>query len=149
MNSSDQRTFPARMAMLAETAAFVETFCNRAGVARDDALRLTLIVEELFTNTVEHGHRGDSDAPVQVALGVRDDALLLRFEDGAPAFDPRPQMATPPASLDAPVETRPLGGLGMHLVARLARDVRYAYEGGRNRLWIELRRGGAAAPRVA
>ena len=143
METSEERIFPARMAMLAETAAFVEAFCNRTDVARDDTLRLTLIVEELFTNTVAHGHRGDSDAPVHVALAVRDDVVLLRFEDGAPAFDPRPRMAQRPASLDAPVETRPLGGLGMHLVAGMARDVRYAYEDGRNRLWIELRRGAA------
>ena len=140
MEPSEQRTFPARMAMLAETATFVETFCARAGVSRDDALRLTLIVEELFTNTVAHGHGGDCDAPVAVALAAREDALLLYFEDCAPAFDPGPRMAAGPAALEAPLEARPVGGLGMHLVARLAHHVRYAYEDGRNRLWIELRR---------
>ena len=126
------------MAMLAETTAFVETFCARAGVAHDDALRVTLIVEELFTNTVAHGHRGDCDAPVTVALAAREEALLLYFEDAAPAFDPRPRMAAAPASLEAPLESRPVGGLGLHLVARVASDVRYAHEDGRNRLWIEL-----------
>ena len=60
MNFSDQRTFPARMAMLAETAAFVETFCAAQGVSPEDALRAVLVVEELFTNTVAHAH---ADAP--------------------------------------------------------------------------------------
>ena len=74
MDPTEQRTFPARMAMLAQTAAFVETFCAAQGVSPEDALRAVLVVEELFTNTVAHGHRGDSDAEV----------TLVTYRDGVP-----------------------------------------------------------------
>ena len=139
MNFSDQRTFPARMAMLAETAAFVEAFCNRAAVARDDALRLTLIVEELFTNTIAHGHRGDSDAPVDIRL-LRDAGdIEIVFEDRAPAHDPTERLRTPPSSLGATLDERPVGGLGLQLVAGLAASFRYAREQERNRLQLVLK----------
>jgi serine/threonine-protein kinase RsbW len=138
MDPSEQRTFPARMAMLAETAAFVEAFCVRIGVGRDNALRLTLIVEELFTNTVTHGHGGDCDAPIRIVLAPREGGVELLYEDAAPAHDPLPGLRAPPPALAAPVEGRPVGGLGMHLVGQLASDARYAYEDARNRLWIVL-----------
>jgi serine/threonine-protein kinase RsbW len=138
MTPTEQRTFHARMAMLAESAAFVEDFCARHRIGRDDALRLTLIVEELFTNTVTHGHGGDCDAAVVVALTRSSGSVELRYEDAAPAYDPLARLVAAPASLAAPVEARAVGGLGIHLVRQLASGARYAYEDGRNRLWIAM-----------
>ncbi len=148
MDPTEQRTFPARMAMLAETAAFVETFCRRQGVGPDDALRVLLVVEELFTNTVTHGYRGDSDASVSDRADAHHLITLeLRYEDAiAPAFDPLARIDSAAASLLEPVvEARPVGGLGIHLVGRYASVARYAYEEGRNRLWITMTSGGGPA----
>jgi len=139
---SEQREFPARMAALAVADAFARDFCDRHGVGHDDALRLTLVVEELFSNTVRHGYGRDSDEPVRIALAVRDGQVALVYEDRAPPFDPLARMAVPPESLADPVETRAVGGLGVHLLGQLVDDARYAYEDGSNRLWLTLGRGG-------
>jgi len=136
MDLNEQRHFPARMAMLAETAAFVESFCQHHGVGRDDALRITLIVEELFTNTIEHGFKGESDTLIGIGLVRGNDHIEVRFEDCAPAHDLMEHLRSSPASLDAPLEARPIGGLGMHLVGQLSASVRYAREEGMNRLWL-------------
>ena len=126
------------MACLADATAFIEDFCERHAVGRNDTLRLCLVVEELFTNTVEHGHGGDCAAPVRIELVVDAAEVTLRYEDTAPAFD---ALAAPaPASLDSPLPTRQVGGLGLHLVRSYAASARYAREDGRNRLWIALRR---------
>src|SRR5215470_16931697 len=108
METSDRRDFPARMAMLAETATFVEEFCARHGVSRDDALRVTLIVEELFTNTVRHGFRGDSDSLIAIGLARRGADIEVHYEDRAPPHDPTEGLLSSPASLNAPLEARPI-----------------------------------------
>jgi serine/threonine-protein kinase RsbW len=140
MPPTDQAVFPARLAALPDTAAFAQGFCDRNGIGRDDALRLTLVIEELFTNTIAHGYGGDSDAPVRVALSLEAGAVALLYEDSAARFDPlaRPSAA---ASLAEPVSDRPIGGLGVHLVRELVASARYAYEDGHNRLWLTLERG--------
>ena len=96
MAAADDFSVPARMASLAQAIAFVEAFCADRGVAASDGLRLSLVVEELFTNTVMHGHGGGSDAPVR--LGLRADAsqLELSYEDSAPPFDPLDHLARSP-----------------------------------------------------
>jgi anti-sigma regulatory factor (Ser/Thr protein kinase) len=68
--SGSARTFPARLAIVPEIAAFVEAFCARHAARRDDTLRLVLIVGELVTNTVEHGHRAECDARWHIACVV-------------------------------------------------------------------------------
>jgi len=128
------------MAMLAEMIAFVEAFCAQQGIAHEDRLRLTLIVEELFTNSVVHGHGGGADAPIDVSLSCAADEVALTYEDSAPPFNPLELAAGERLAAAGAVEARPVGGLGVLLVGQLARDSRYAYEGGRNRLSLRLPR---------
>ena len=134
----EDRTFPARLAALADTAAFVQEYCERHAVERTAALRLTLIVEELFTNTVRHGYRREGDMPIRIALARAESAVALLYEDAAPRHDPLAGADGAPPDLAAPVESRPVGGLGVRLVGELAAGARYAYEQGRNRLWLSV-----------
>ena len=140
-STDDARELTARHASLADAAAFAHGFCTRHRIERSLELKLTLVLEELITNTVEHGFGIESDAPIRVALQASDAGLSLLYEDTAPRFDPLAHDAGTPAGVDDPFEARPLGGLGIHLVGRLVRDARYAYEDGRNRLWLTLRSG--------
>jgi len=135
MTNRELAEFPSRLTVLAETAAFVQAFCERNGVVRTDALRLTFIIEELFTNTIRHGFGGDSDSRVRIELASGDGEVSLLYEDSAPPYDPIARFA-PPARLDAPVEARPIGGLGVYLLGQLISGARYAYEDGCNRLWL-------------
>jgi anti-sigma regulatory factor (Ser/Thr protein kinase) len=132
----------ARMAALDGLLAFAGDYCAARGVGNDDALRLTLVLEELFTNTVMHGHGGDCDAPLRVALCCTASHLLLLYEDSAPPFDPLSGLDAAALQVDLPAEQRSAGGLGMRLVAQLASSLRYAHEHGRNRVWIEMPRRG-------
>ena len=139
MNGSEARIFQARSEQLALATGFIEQVCERLGVAPGDALRLTLIVEELFTNTLMHGHRGDHDSAVHIELQVGPTRLALRFADQAPPFDPLQYLAQLPA-LDRPVEERKPGGLGLALVAQMSEGFDYVHVDGFNRLSLVLRR---------
>jgi serine/threonine-protein kinase RsbW len=133
--------------MLAELTAFVEDFCRESGIGNEHLLRLTLVLEELFTNTVAHGHRGDAEAPIHVSLSMDGDDVTLLYEDSAPPYDPLSAVSVDPLAHAREVGSRPIGGLGVLLVDALARDARYGYEDGRNRLWLRVPCRGAGAAR--
>lgn len=132
--SRRRREFPARLAAFADVAAFLEEACGAAGVGDDERLRLTLMVEELFTNTVLHGHGGDCDEPVELSLEVDGAGVVLTYEDTAPAHDPFAAIRTPDESSDA--GQRPVGGLGILLISRMAARFGHAYVDGRNRITL-------------
>lgn len=138
MPSLQQAVFPARFAALRDAATFVQRFCETNGMDRDDALRLRLVIEELFTNTVQHGHGGESEAPIRVALELRDDRVRVLYEDTAPRYDPIQTRTNAESALDAAPEARPVGGLGLALLRALVADSRYVYEDGKNRLWLTV-----------
>lgn len=129
----------AQMAQWPRVQDFVERFCAARRVAREDTLRLTLVAEELFTNSVEHGYRGgDAGASIRLELVAQAAGVRLLIEDGAPPFDPlayarehRPDPGLDPAA-------RPPGGRGLMMVQRLAVEAHYVREAGCNRFWVTL-----------
>lgn len=130
--------FYARLGELRQVNAFVEGYCRDAGLARDQCLKVNVILEELFVNTVRHGHRGDCEAPVWMTLESDEQALQLTYEDTAPPFNPYARLpALPP---DTTGEMRKIGGLGVLLTKELAHRRDYAYVFGRNRIRLALNR---------
>lgn len=133
------RTFPARRDALPQVDAFLGEVCAEAGLGREACLRLTLLVEELFTNTVVHGHGADSEEPVHLACEVAPGRIALIYEDTGPAHDPFARLMLPDAA--AGVDDRPVGGLGVLLVSAMAQQVEYRRAGDRNRISLVIAAG--------
>lgn len=138
MNAVTTRTamFPSRLQEWHRARGFIEEFCALAGVPRQSCLRANLVVEELFMNTVKHGHAGGSDLPVWIMLAAQAGRIGLTYEDFAPPFNPfapeRREM------LEALAQQRREGGLGVILAQGLAAEVEYAYVFGRNRIRLAI-----------
>jgi serine/threonine-protein kinase RsbW len=135
---SVRQVFDAKMAQFPQAAAFLQGYCERLAIGKEAGLRATLILEELFTNTVAHGLEGEGATSIGIELSQGDGVLSLLYEDDARCFDPLPRLHAVPERLNAPLEVRPQGGLGLHIVGQLVTSARHAYEAGRNRLWLTI-----------
>jgi serine/threonine-protein kinase RsbW len=87
-------------------------------------------------NTVKHGHRGGSDAPVWITLSAEGEQVSLVYEDRAPPFNPFASATR--EMLEALAETRREGGLGVLLAHGLTASNEYSYVFGRNRIHLTL-----------
>src|SRR3954465_12741967 len=85
--STAAATFAARGGELGRIGTFLNDFCVRQAIGRERCLKLNLVIEELFTNTVRHGHRGDCEAPVWVSIAAGPAAVHVTYEDTAPPFN--------------------------------------------------------------
>ncbi len=129
--------FPARLGAWRSAREFLERFCANESLNRVPSLRLNLILEELFTNTINHGHRGDCDSHIWIGLAAGISETFVVYTDDAPPFNP---LAMAKAQLDVPLDEREIGGLGVHLTIELTSASDYAYVFGRNRLRLALPR---------
>jgi len=128
--------FPSRVEEWKRARRFIEDFCAGAGLKRDACLKANLVVEELFLNTVKHGHNGGSDAPIWVTMIASGGKVSLTYEDFAPPFNPFARATR--EMLEALAETRREGGLGVLLAHGLTASADYAYLFGRNRIKLTL-----------
>lgn len=96
-----------------------------------------LCLEELITNTIVHGLGGAPDHFIEVRLSCDDTWLTLSVRDDAPPFDPFVEAPAP--DLDADLDARPIGGLGVHLIRSLMDEVSTTHDGNGNRVVLRKR----------
>jgi anti-sigma regulatory factor (Ser/Thr protein kinase) len=129
-------TLRADLSELTVLAEFVDRFAAAESLPSEIAFQLDLVLEELVTNCVAHGAAGATGGAIRVALERRGDLIEVAMVDDGAAFDPR---TAPAPDLDAPLEERRIGGLGVYLVRQFVDEIDYRREDGRNHLRLRKR----------
>jgi anti-sigma regulatory factor (Ser/Thr protein kinase) len=91
----------------------------------------TLLVSELFANSIRHSGSGASGETVTVAVKTTGDVIRVEVTDLSGPGVPQPR----------PSGNQAEDGRGLHLVARLAARWGWRRRGGRTVTWFELRDG--------
>lgn len=100
---------------------FVESACDEAGINPDLRFDLTLAVEEAASNVIEHGYKGKG-GELAVRVILENGVVTFQLRDHAKPFKPG-RVGRPDETI--PLEERPLGGLGLHLMHELMDEVTY------------------------
>jgi len=102
---------------------FIEDFLRAKAIDVELREPVDFIVEELFTNMVKYNPGNAHD--IALSLGCTAQVLTVRLTD----FDVDPFDVTrgPPVDIDKPLQERQIGGLGLHLVRKMADTLRYEF----------------------
>ncbi len=127
--------FPNQLESLSRVMDEVTQFLEARGAGARAIHVARLAIEEMATNILKYGY--DNTALHDILLRVQIDpgALLVVLEDDGHEFNP---LKAPPPDLQAPLDQREPGGLGIHLVRKLAARMDYQRCGGRNRLTVTI-----------
>lgn len=137
MKSLTLRYSTATVRDLNDIREFLESAVLTLGGDDDIAGDLVLAVNEAVTNILLHGYK-EVPGPVVVSVEADEADLQVRLIDDAPLFDPT---AVPPPDVNLPLEERPLGGLGVHMMRQLTDELVYRVNGeGKNEL-LFIKRG--------
>jgi serine/threonine-protein kinase RsbW len=119
-------------AAVAEALALARDYLRATAADEDMQARLSIIVEELVINLVEHGGAPEGD-PIELRLEREaDEGVRMTLIDGGTPFDPREATLS-----EVPPERG--GGAGIALVLAWAEIVDYASAEGRNRLELVIK----------
>jgi len=108
---------------LARIAGEIEAYGASHGWPARWITNLNISLDELITNIVSYGYEDSDEHEIRLTLTDRDGSLVAILEDDGIAFDPF--TAAPKPDLDASVEDRRIGGLGVYFVRTLMDAVTY------------------------
>jgi len=116
-------------------------FLTRHSISDKRQFSVGVVLEELLTNIVRHGHRGDHDLAhsddigINVTLSLAEGSIELNIQDSGREFNPL-EIAEP--DLPRNLEEAKIGGLGIMLVRKAARRMHYERINNRNCLIVSL-----------
>jgi anti-sigma regulatory factor (Ser/Thr protein kinase) len=117
------------VAGLAELAEWVERFGAGRRLPSNVVNALNVVLDEAVSNAITHGYDTGVRGEIAVRLRRASDSVEAEVEDDGRPFDP---LQAPPPDLTLPLDRRPIGGLGIHLIRNLMDEVSYARQDGRN-----------------
>ena len=137
MSASASLKIAPTLDQLERIAAIVEDLGEQDDWPPDLIFKVNLVLDELSVNIVNYGGEASE---IEVSLDADADEVRVEISDDGRPFDPLTDAMEP--DLDAPLEDRPIGGLGIHLVREMMDELHYSREDGKNRLAMVKRKGG-------
>lgn len=114
----------------------VRHFLEMHGASEEDIAGIDVALDEILTNAVNYGFADGHAHEILLSLSMAPELLTIEVRDDGNPFDP---LGIPPPDLDADLEARQIGGLGMHFVRMLLDTVSYSRRNGWNVLKLEKR----------
>lgn len=122
------REFPRHLESLAPLYDFAEEILEANDISPGVRFPVHLAMEELFVNMVKYNPGVATDIAVEVTVTSTQKVTVTLIDDGGVEFD---VTAARKVDIDAPLEERTPGGLGIHLIQNLADELGYTYKDGR------------------
>jgi len=125
---NDLSSLPKMVATLAE-------FGKQHRLTENVLNNLNLVLEELVVNIISYAYAEGGKREILIRLEKLEKELILQLRDDGKAFNP---LQVPEPDLDAKIEDRPVGGLGMHMVRDLTSSLEYERKEGWNILTLKM-----------
>lgn len=121
-----QKDFNRSISQLDNLFSFIEKFTENFQIGLSERNTINLAVEEIFTNMVKYNP--ESSAKINLALNFDDKKISVCLTD----IESQPFDLTKARvyDLEQPVNQRPVGKLGLHLVKQMMDTVDYDYNDG-------------------
>ncbi|HZD54458.1 MAG TPA: ATP-binding protein [Woeseiaceae bacterium] len=118
-----QRKFRRTVEELKNIVAFTDQVFEQENIDPSLRFMVDLCVEELFVNMITYNVETRSE--VLIEMRARDKGIEVTLTDfDVERFDPR---SVEPVNVNAPLEQRSPGGLGVYLVMKMADSIHYEY----------------------
>lgn len=109
----------------------IDEFCASNKLPPDTGFALNLSLEEVITNIIKYAYDDNDEHIILVRLYINRGQVYIEVEDDGRPFNP---LEVEPPDIHKPIEERPIGGLGIHLVKNHMDSLDYIRNGDRNLL---------------
>ena len=117
----------------------VSVWCRQNAVSAATEYWMNLALDEIVSNLIRYGWKDDGEHQIHVRISRSEDEVSVEVEDDAAPFNP---LEVPEPDIDRPLEERPVGGLGIHLVRQIMDGLDYRRLDGKNLLVMKKKTGG-------
>jgi serine/threonine-protein kinase RsbW len=117
-------TLNADPSELATVRDFCQDVSRKSGLPERSIYDLQLAVDEACSNVIQHAY-GGRGGQIEITIEAIANGMQVVIRDWGQAFDLE---AVPVPDVTAPLEARPLGGLGLFLIRQMMDSVEFRFD---------------------
>ena len=126
-------TFPADLENLESMLSFIVSGTEELGFSGKKMRQIQIACEEALVNIINYAYPGGSGS-LEIDYNTHEGKrLVIQIIDQGVAFNP---LSLPDPDVDAPIEERRIGGLGVYMMRNIMDEVGYKRVGDRNILTL-------------
>jgi sigma-B regulation protein RsbU (phosphoserine phosphatase) len=129
-------TLPNDTQEVPRLAAFVDEVCEAIGFSPAVTMQMNLALEEAVVNVMKYAYPIGTHGNVTIEAQANDVRLKFTIIDSGKPFDPTVKADV---DLSLPVQERPIGGLGIHIIRQIMDSINYERLDGHNVLTLRKR----------
>jgi serine/threonine-protein kinase RsbW len=118
------QVFTSQFENLEHVREFVGKFARENGLSPSEVYAAQLAVDEAFSNIIEHSYGGECLEKIECTCQVLDSGVAISLRDCGKPFDPT---AVPDPDLEAELEDRDIGGLGLFFIRQLMDEIEFTF----------------------
>ena len=118
-----EKVFDCRMENLPDMLAMLRTFCEEQSLDNDFKRNLLIVGDELFSNIIKHGYKGEGGPmTVRLLFNLDKKEFVMSIIDKAPEFN---QLEVNNGPVHGNAKDVPIGGLGILIVKQIMTECAY------------------------
>ncbi len=131
------KVFPAQFEYLDAMRDFAAEAARLAVMDEKEIYNFQLAVDEAASNIIEHAYEGIPDGKIEITIEITRAALTVTLCDQGQRFN-ADEIVDP--DLEAPLDERAIGGLGLFFMRKLMDEVRFETQPGRGNVLTMVKR---------
>jgi serine/threonine-protein kinase RsbW len=116
---------PAVLENVPVAIEFVANAARAAGLDSRILYQIQLVVDEACANVVDHAYQGMAQGDMEVTCCLDSQSISVQVRDWGKGFTPA---CVPEPDVEAPLQERRLGGLGLFLIHQVMDEVHYVID---------------------
>jgi anti-sigma regulatory factor (Ser/Thr protein kinase) len=131
-----KKSFSSELDSLGKIAPELEMFLEGNGFDVERIYVINLAFEEFATNIIKYAYADKGIGEISFSVKVEGESAVMTLVDEGEEFNPLTDAKEPDTELEP--EDRDIGGLGIHLIRNMAKDIRYERNDNKNILIVEF-----------
>ncbi len=115
-------TIKSKIEELEKMRQAIQNFANMHGINTNEAYQITLAIDEICTNIIEHGFKNIPHYDIEIAMYVENRQFIIEIHDESAPFDMRDFKKL---DIKKHISNYNVGGLGIFIVTSIMDEINY------------------------
>ena len=130
-----KKSFKPNLKAVKKIQDFVGEILKGEKSDKSKLFKINILIEEIVVNIVKYAFKDANEGIIDIEISTTEDEMFFKISDNGIPFNP---IEAEDPDINASLENRNPGGLGIFFVKQIAKNIEYSYKNNKNCISIVI-----------